>query len=109
MAVSLVLSCAAIAHAEGEAHPGLEVSVGLAAESGGEGDSLGFDLTPAEPGSRALPPVRAVRLTGYLGSLDLQGIPTCKPSIRSTRASGCTVPSIRDAATPTRARLPKGM
>jgi hypothetical protein len=89
----LSLFCVGVAHAEGASQPGLEVNVGLA-ERPADAISFNFGLTPALPGSRALPPIRALRLVGYLGSLDLTGIPTCKPTVRSALSSGCTTPLI---------------
>jgi hypothetical protein len=83
-----------IAHAE-EGHPGLGVTVGLSdAPSAGAGVSIRLDLTSALQGSRGLPPLHTLHLDGDIGSLDLRGIPTCKPTRGSPLTSGCTTPSI---------------
>jgi hypothetical protein len=83
-----------IANAE-EGHPGLGLSVGLSGAPGaGGGVSILVDLTPAIQGSRGLPPLHSLRLVGDIGSLNLRGVPTCKPTSGSSGTSGCAAPSI---------------
>jgi hypothetical protein len=83
-----------IAHAE-EGHPGLAVTVDLSdAPGAGAGVSIRVDLAPALQGSFGLPPLQTLRLDGDIGSLDLQGVPTCKPTSGSPWTSGCMTPSI---------------
>jgi hypothetical protein len=90
----------ALALAEEVPHPGLAVTVGLSGGSGaGAGISLDLELTAAEPddpGTRA--PIRMLRLSGPIGSLDLRGVPTCKPTTKSTETSGCTTPLVGRAS-----------
>jgi hypothetical protein len=88
-AVFLLCLCSCgMAWAMGGSQPGLQVKVGLSDDTGA-GLSLRLGLFPAEPGSRALPAMRTLRLSGDLGTLDLRGIPTCRPTARSPRTSGC--------------------
>jgi hypothetical protein len=95
LAACVFLLCVGVAeaHAAEESQPGLEVSLGFAKRPA-DAISLSLGLTPAIPGSTALPPIRTLRLIGYPGSLDLHGIPTCKPTARSASTSGCTTPML---------------
>jgi hypothetical protein len=81
-------------------HPGVAVDIGLHRGSGrGAGISLGLELTPAEANDAATrAPIRTLRMSGPIGSLDLRGVPICKPTTRSVRTSGCTTPTVGRAS-----------
>jgi hypothetical protein len=74
--------------------PEMKVSIGLSSKPGAKiAASVLFKLAAFPPGSTGLPPVRTLRLSADLGSMNLRGVPTCRPKPGSS-TSGCSAPAI---------------
>jgi hypothetical protein len=71
----------------------LGVEVGL---SPGQGAGIGIStiFKIASRNGERTPPVERLSLVGDIGSLDLRGVPTCRPSPLSATSPGCAAPQI---------------